>query len=166
MKKFSDALHEGGGARTRREVDSGTWPLYLYMQLALLASGFAQLASWEVPASVAKASPGWYDVAYILLQPIGALCTLSALLLVKRLAPSLQLERVGCIITAAIGLVYFAAVAYQNGGAPHAGATWLVGALAVYSLRRTQEISLAFDQDMLSLPRAIIQRFREGAPRL
>lgn len=163
MRKFQNAVQAGAGSR--REVDSGTWPPYLYMHIALLASGIVQLVDWEVPASIANSAPAWYDVAYIFLQPVGAVCTLTALLFVDRPAPSLQLERLGCIITATIGLVYATAVTFNNGGVPQAGGTWLVIALSAYSLRRTHEINLAFGHDTLAPFRGVIRRLRERGPR-
>lgn len=134
----------------RRRVDSGTWPLYAFQLVALLVSAIVQLWQGKVPASVASQSPGWYDVLYLALQPVGALLVLIALFGVRSLIPSLHLERVGALINATIGLVYVAAVMLANGGPPASGATWLVAGFSAYSVLRVHEINKAFGLDTLA----------------
>lgn len=134
----------------RRRVDSGTWPLYVMQLAALLISAVVQLWQWKVPASIASQSPGWYDVLYLWLQPVGATLVLVALFAVRPLVPSLHLERVGALINATVGLVYVTAVMLANGGPPASGATWLVAGFSVYSVLRVHEINKAFGLDTLA----------------
>lgn len=132
-----------------RRVDSGTWPLYVMQLVALLISAAIQVVQWKVPPSVGHASPGWYDTFFLVSQPLGAFIVLVALFLIRPIVPSLQLERIGCIINFFVGTIYVAAVIVTNSGPPAAGATWLIAGFALYSLYRVNEINKAFGLDML-----------------
>lgn len=133
-----------------RRVDSGTWPLYIIILVCSLTGSMVQLVTGAVPPSVANTTPAWYDKWFMVAQPVGAAIVLFALLRVRALVPSLQLERIGCIINATVGLIYFAAVTINNGGPPTALATWMLFGFAYYSAYRTYEITKAFGVDILA----------------
>lgn len=133
----------------RRRVDSSSWPLYVCLLVSMLVASLIQIVQWKPPPSVATQSPPWFDPWYLSATPVGSACVLIALFGVRTLVPSLQLERIGCIINATIGAAYFVAVALNNDGPPSTSATWLTFGFSAYSAYRIHEINKAFGLDVL-----------------
>ena len=150
MKTAIDKSRRGEPVLPRRRVESGMWPLYVFNLVGILGSSLVQIYQGRVPESVAVASPTWYDTVFMALSPVGSILVLSALFLVRPIIPSLQLERVGALLNATVGIVYVTSVMLKNGGLPASVGTWLVGSFAAYQLLRCHEITKAFGTNIFA----------------
>lgn len=128
----------------RRRVDSGSWPLYLFMLFGSLTSSVVQLVTGEAPPSVATQSPPWFDPVYLFGQPLGAILATAALLVVRPLVASLHIERIGCIIIFTVATGYFLSVALNNGSIPTTQGTWFTWVFGLYCAYRVREIGKLF----------------------
>lgn len=131
-------------SKRARAPESASWPAYVMALTAIFLGSVVQLATGEIPQSVAKTAPRWFDVVFAVASPIGALLILVALYGIGPLVASLRVEQIGCSITAAMGFSYFTAVSVLNEGPPQAGATWLLGGFSVYCAYRVWEIEKVF----------------------
>ena len=131
-------------SKRARAPESASWPAYVMALTAIFLGSVVQLATGEIPQSVAKTAPRWFDVVFAVASPIGALLILVALYGIGPLVASLRVEQIGAVITAAMGFSYWSAVAIYNAGLPQAGATWLLGGFAAYCLYRAWEVQRVF----------------------
>lgn len=127
-----------------RAPESASWPAYVMALTAIFLGSLVQLFSGDIPQSVSKAAPRWFDVVFAVASPIGALLVLFALYGINAIVASLRIEQIGCAITAAMGFSYWIAVAIYNEGLPQAGATWLFGGFGAYCAYRVWEIEKVF----------------------
>lgn len=120
--------------RYNRHVQSGSWPLYRLIMVALLISSTLSLTISSTPDSVSALAGTAADGLYLSAALAGSALVLVGLYIQKAWL-SLQLERLGAILVATNAAVYAVAVIYTY-GMPTAAATWGSIALGIYCTYR------------------------------
>lgn len=140
-------------------------PLYRTGMWGLMAASVVQLVTQELPPSIRDGSPSWFDKWYAFGSPLGAALILFALLTKLKIYTSLQIERIGCILTCLFGISYILAVAINNEGLPQAQSSWLTVVFSLYCGYRIFYITELLGANLPAPLRALFDKFKgRGAP--
>lgn len=144
--------------RVVRNIISGEgrvvgFPLYRYLVLFSLFSGVIQLVLRRAPESLNDVTPNWYTVTIVVVQMIGSLLVLTAILVMEDTPDAAQLERVGAAVLATVGFVQMAALMGYYDRIPVAQSSWMAFAFSLFCLVRAFQITKE-----LRLNRAILSQ--------